>query len=30
LKVRAVPVVKSSEPFSRFEINLVLTSWQGR
>jgi hypothetical protein len=30
LKVRAVPVVKSSEPLSRFEINLVLTSWQGR
>ena len=30
LRIKAAPVVKSSEPFARFEINLVLYSWQGR
>lgn len=30
LKIKTAPVVKSSEPFARYEINLVLTSWQGR
>jgi hypothetical protein len=30
LRIKAAPVVKSSEPFARFEINLLLTSWQGR
>jgi len=30
LKIKAVNVVKSSEPFARYEVNLVLYSWQGR
>jgi hypothetical protein len=30
LKIKIVPVVKASEPFARYEINLLLTSWQGR
>jgi hypothetical protein len=30
LKIKAAPVVKSSEPWSRYEINMALFSWQGR
>jgi len=30
LKIKAVNVVKSSEPFARYEVNMVLYSWQGR
>jgi hypothetical protein len=30
LKIKAAPVVKASEPLARYQIDLVLYSWQGR
>jgi hypothetical protein len=30
LKIKTAPVVKSSQPFARYQIDLVLYSWQGK